>query len=257
MKSVDYDAIASEYDRRYAHRSYSRTREMLHRFVGQGTAAVTVEVGCGTGHWLHELAGASSLLVGIDLSWEMLARARDPDARFHLVRGDAAVLPFATASVDRILCVNVLHHIRDHARFLRECRRVLGDSGSFVTIGLDPHTGTDAWWVYDFFPSARALDLDRYPATSRVRELLIEAGFRDAETELAEHITGAVPFAEAMAIGSVDRRATSQLMVISDADYESGLSRLTTIQPVLRTDLRLFATTGRVESSSDRELATG
>jgi hypothetical protein len=124
-------------------------------------------------------------------------------------------------------------------------------------MGLDPHTGTDAWWVYDFFPSARALDLDRYPATSRIRELLMEAGFRDAGTEVAEHIAGAVPFAEAMARGLVDRSATSQLMVINDADYESGLSRLTTAQPVLRTDLRLFATTGRVQGRSERELATG
>ena len=58
----------------------------------------------------------------------------------------------------------------------------------------------------------------------------------------------AVPFQEAVARGSVDRRATSQLMVISDADYESGLSRLTVGQPVLRTDLRMFATTGQVRA---------
>ena len=257
MKSVDYDAIASAYDSRYAHRSYSGTREVLRRVVGQGVAGVTVEIGCGTGHWLRELAGATPLLVGIDLSWEMLVRARDRNTRFHLVRGDAAILPFATASIDRVLCVNVLHHIRDPPGFLRECRRVLGVGGRFITIGLDPHTGSDAWWVYDYFPSARGIDLQRYPATSRIRELLTEAGFGGTETEVAEHLTGAVPFAEAMANGSVDRGATSQLMVISDADYESGLSRLTAVQPVLRTDLRLFATTGRVEGRSEREPATG
>jgi hypothetical protein len=43
--------------------------------------------------------------------------------------------------------------------------------------------------------------------------------------------------------GFIDRSATSQLMVISDDDYETGMRRLMAEQPVLRADLRLYATT--------------
>jgi len=33
-------------------------------------------------------------------------------------------------------------------------------------------------------------------------------------------------------------------LLLTDAEYEAGLCRLTAEQPVLRADLRLFATTG-------------
>jgi hypothetical protein len=65
-------------------------------------------------------------------------------------------------------------------------------------------------------------------------------------TRVAQHIPTALPFSLAVECGYVDRRATSQLMVISDDEYDEGLARLTAEQPVLRADLRLFATIGYV-----------
>ena len=245
VKRVDYDDVASTYELRYAFRNYEHTRQLLRRFVGD--ASTVMEVGCGTGHWLRELAGTVQTLIGLDRSSGMLARARQASA-VDLVRGDALSLPFATASVDRLFCVNVLHHIADHATFLKECRRVIRPNGGFMTIALDPYDGRDRWWVYDYFPRALTLDRERYPAVSRIRELLTAAGFGDTSTEVAEHLTGAVPYAEAHARGSTDRRATSQLMVISDEEYADGMRRLGVDQPVLRTDLRLFATTAWVRA---------
>jgi ubiquinone/menaquinone biosynthesis C-methylase UbiE len=242
MQPVDYDVVAPAYDRRYSYRQYASTRELLRRFIGDDDAITALEVGCGTGHWLRELAMPTQTLIGIDLSWGMLRRARESLPSALLARADAVHLPVARASVDRILCVNVLHHIRDTLAFLRECRRALKAGGAFVTIGLDPHTGMDRWWVYDYFPAALAADGHRYLSTARIRELLERAGFSDAATEIAEHLTGAVPFADASARGSVDRRATSQLMVITDAEFDAGLARLRADAPVLTTDLQLWAT---------------
>jgi SAM-dependent methyltransferase len=201
-----------------------------------------VEVGCGTGHWLRELAESGRTLVGIDRSWRMLERARLAAPSALLLRGDAATLPLETSSIQRIFCVNVLHHVVDREAFVHECLRVLEPGGAFVTIGLDPHTESDRWWVYDYFPAARTADLQRYPSAATIRDLLTTAGFVDVTTEVAEHLSGAVPVPVARDRGSVDRRATSQLMVISDADFEAGLARLGIDQPVLRTDLQLFAT---------------
>jgi ubiquinone/menaquinone biosynthesis C-methylase UbiE len=246
MRSVDYDVVAPAFDKRYSYRQYGNTRALLRRFLGEAAATAAVEVGCGTGHWLGEFAGTVGTLIGIDLSWGMLQRARAAVPSATLVRADAVLLPLAAVSVDRILCVNVLHHIPDAAAFLRECRRVLRPGGVFLTIGLDPHTGTDRWWVYDYFPAARVADDERYPSAERIRELLALAGLSDAATEVAEHLTGTVPFAEAYERGSVDRRASSQLMVIADDEYEAGLERLRVERPVLQTDLRLFATVAHV-----------
>jgi hypothetical protein len=40
----------------------------------------------------------------------------------------------------------------------------------------------------------------------------------------------------------VDRYATSQLIVLSDAEYDEGLQQLRKEQPILHADLRLYAT---------------
>jgi ubiquinone/menaquinone biosynthesis C-methylase UbiE len=234
--------LAPAYDRRYEYRGYDGTRALLRRFIGN-TAAAIIDIGCGTGYWLRQLAGTAETLLGMDLSWGMLQRARITAPTAHLIRGNATSLPVKSASVDRIFCVNVLHHIPDQGAFLRECRRIVKPGGGILTIGLDPHTGTDEWWVYDYFPAAIPADRERYASTERVRELLGAAGFDDAITEVADVLTGSVPFAVARNRGSVHRGATSQLMVITDEEYEAGINRLVRDQPVLQTNVRLFGTT--------------
>src|SRR5215467_889490 len=63
-----------------------------------------------------------------------------------------------TASLDRIFAINAFHHFVDKRAFAGEARRVLRPAGRLLTIGLDPHTGLDQWWVYDYFPAALAAD---------------------------------------------------------------------------------------------------
>jgi hypothetical protein len=115
-----------------------------------------------------------------------------------------------------------------------------------MVIGLDPHTGLDQWWIYDYFPGTFAADLVRYPSAEAIRATLEDAGFSDLTTSVAQHVPAAVPFDLAVERGYVDQRSTSQLMVISDAEYAEGVRRLTAERPVLRADLRLYATIGRV-----------
>jgi len=71
-------------------------------------------------------------------------------------------------------------------------------------------------------------------------------GFVDVATEIAQHVSAAIPFAVALEQGRLDRRATSQLMVLSDAEYQEGMERLRAEQPILHADLRMFATFARI-----------
>jgi ubiquinone/menaquinone biosynthesis C-methylase UbiE len=243
MHPVNYDVVAPAYDRRYDRNRYDGVRTCLHRFVEGGPLAVA-EVGCGTGHWLAELSPAGfPVLAGLDLSSGMLAQARAAVPTAWLVRGRAEQLPWADACLDRLFCVNALHHFRDRSAFVFECRRVLRPGGGLMTIGLDPHRGEDQWWVYDYFPPALRADLLRYPSTSMIRDALGAAGFREPTTDVAEHFHGQIPFEKAREQGFLDRRATSQLMVISDDDYDAGIKRLMAERPLLRSNVRLYATT--------------
>ena len=240
MRTVNYDSVAPTYDARYAHNVYDGVGDTLVRFA-EGARDV-IEVGCGTGHWLTELLALGvPTVLGIDRSAGMLDRAAQVTAGAYLMQGSAESLPLRAESVDRVVCINALHHFPNPSGFLSECRRVLRTGGGVLTIGLDPHRGKDQWWVYDYFPSARTLDLARYPGTERIHAWAAAAGFGRIESDVAQHFPAAVPFDSAVARGLVERSATSQLMVIGDAEWEVGRRRLETERPVLRADLTLYA----------------
>jgi SAM-dependent methyltransferase len=66
---------------------------------------------------------------GVDVDAAALAWARRGDLAATLVRAALERLPFADASFDKILCTEVLEHIRDDVAALRELRRVLRPGG--------------------------------------------------------------------------------------------------------------------------------
>jgi ubiquinone/menaquinone biosynthesis C-methylase UbiE len=250
IQRVNYDAVAARFDRRYDINWYEGITDALQRFVGARPGQSIAEVGCGTGHWLAGLAGLAGegarRVAGLDYSRSMLARARAAAPAALLVHGTAERLPWADAAFDRVFCVNALHHFFDQQAFIAECRRVLRPGGGLMTIGLDPHNGADRWWIYEFFPTALAVDRQRYAATATIRTWLGGAGFRDPITEMVQHLPAEMTFEAAEERGFVDRACTSQLMVISDDDYESGMRRLLGERPILRSDLRVYATTAWV-----------
>jgi ubiquinone/menaquinone biosynthesis C-methylase UbiE len=249
LKRVDYDAVAPTFDERYAHHRYSGIERALTHFIGAAGGVAALEVGCGTGHWLGHIAALASVIAGVDRSWEMLTRARETVPSALLLHAAAEHLPIESQRFDRIFCINALHHFTDQLASLYECRRVLRPGGAFLTIGLDPHTGDDSWWIYDYFPSALAADRRRYAPTTRIREILVDVGFSSPRSEVVQHMPAVRPFAWMLTQGLLERHSTSQLMVISDAEYEAGMRRLSTEQPTLRSDLRLFGTFADVPPS--------
>jgi ubiquinone/menaquinone biosynthesis C-methylase UbiE len=247
MRPVDYDDVASTYDQRFDRNRYEGVRSMLHEFLEDETPALDVaEVGCGTGHWLVDVTEDVGSIAGLDPSRRMLDIARRTAPNALLVRGRAEDLPWRNGSFDRVFCINALHHFGDVDAFFRDARRVLRPGGALMTIGLDPHTAVDRWWIYEYFPAALDADRLRYPSTATLRRSLEAAGFHETATRIAQHTPAEMPFALARERGFVDRRSTSQLTVISDDDFDAGMRRLAEERPMLRADLRLFATFGRV-----------
>lgn len=239
---VDYDAVASAFDKRYDHQRYEQVERAVRRFVETHDLPAVLEVGCGTGHWLAAIAELATVVVGVDRSLEMLRRAVATAPQALLAQATAEAIPLGRARFDRVFCVNALHHFPDPATFLAECRRLLRPDGAFLSIGLDPHTGIDSWWIYDYFPGALVADRRRYLATPRLREMLVAAGFSAPRTEIVQHLPAEREFDVAVERGHLERHSTSQLMVISDAEYEAGMRRLREERPILRADLRLYAT---------------
>ena len=251
---TDYDRIADRFDKRYSLYAYDGVRETLLNFLGP-TPVATLEVGCGTGHWLRCCAKALAerqVLAGVDPSAAMLDRARVVVPAARLVRARAEDLPWRDASFDRVFCVNALHHFADRTRFFAEARRVLKPGGGLLSIGKDPHTDRDEWWVYEYFEETRAIDRERFARVRTLRGEMAVAGFAWTESKEADHIEVVHPAAEALVNGVVDTSFTSQLTVLTDEEFSRGARRLRQANEAaggdlqLVTDLRLYATSAWV-----------
>jgi SAM-dependent methyltransferase len=156
---------------------------------------------------------------------------------------------------DRVVCINALHHFADRDAFCAEVRRVLKPGGALLTIGLDPHAGRDTWWIYEYFPETVAIDLERYPAVKTIRAEMVRAGFAWAESYEVQTFEHLMPARRAFERGLVARSFSSQLAVLTDHEFESGVTRLKHAMNAseqngselqLVSELHLYAVTARV-----------
>lgn len=108
-----------------------------------------VDVGCGRGYYLHYYAALGhARVVGLERDPRIAALARAaladvPGAQVAI--GSATSLPFADASVAGVVMSEVLEHVDDDARALREAARVLQPGGTVaLTVPHDRYP-----WLWD------------------------------------------------------------------------------------------------------------
>jgi SAM-dependent methyltransferase len=95
-------------------------RAALHRALAGQRLGHILDFGCGTGRICAELAPLADRVTGVDISRDMLDRARqlNPDSRIDFIAYDGKTLPFDDASFDAAVTVLVLQLYRDQpARF--------------------------------------------------------------------------------------------------------------------------------------------
>jgi SAM-dependent methyltransferase len=222
---LDYDTIADRYNTRFDAKPLSGAADWLRALPPSGAGRV-LEVGCGTGHWLAGLAPGRPHLFGLDLSAGMLRQARAQGVPAGLVRGEAGDLPWPDGTFDVVYCINALHHFPQPARFVAEARRLLRPGGALATAGMNPHTGRDRWYVYDYFPGTRATDLARFLSPGALLDLLAAAGFVRAEWRVIERIDRVWVGREVLADPFLPKHSTSQLALLGDDAYAAGRQRL-------------------------------
>ena len=160
----------------------------MHEAIIQRTVGLTLsfapspkrvlDVGCGTGRLLRELARLAPRvdgLEGVDPAPSMVAVAAEASAaepRIQVRQGFAEQLPFDDGRFDLVVSSTSFDHWSDQLEGLRECARVLEPRGRLV--------------LTDVLSPLLLLTLpfghqDRARTPGRAGRLLVEAGFSDVD----------------------------------------------------------------------------
>lgn len=95
-----------------------------------------LEIGCGNGYYLSLLnrLGLKISLAGIDNDKAALFDAQRfiGDKKVNLILADATKLPFKDNSFNKAICSEVVEHVKDDKKVLREIHRVLKKRGIMV-----------------------------------------------------------------------------------------------------------------------------
>ncbi len=98
---------------------------MVKRVLGRRPASV-LDVGYGDGYWCHVLKDELNVdrVEGIDLAPAYVARARGLFPAVPFLEGDVYALPFGASSFEVVTAVEVLEHLDQPGRAMRELARV-------------------------------------------------------------------------------------------------------------------------------------
>jgi len=254
---VDYDRMAAKYGERFVFRDLSAVGDAVVSLARDSGAEVVLEVGCGTGHWLAELQSAARQVVGLDLSSGMLGQARQQEVELPLTRGRASQLPFADVTFDLVLCVQSIHHFDHPHAFVGEARRVLKPGGVLAVIGMDPHSGGNRWYVWDYFEGTLETDLERFPAAATIIEWMDAVGFEGVEARDVERIAQTTVGRGVLEEPFLQKHAASQLALLTDDAYAAGLRRIELaldaaeaagVSLLFPVDLTILMTTGHAKT---------
>jgi len=112
-------------------------RKLVREFAG-GVERVA-EIGCGAVTLLEAIT--APVRVGFDLSFAMVAAAERREGIARVV-AEGERLPLGDASMDRIICINVIEHVPDPSALFRESARVLRSGG--VLLAVTPNGDLEA-----------------------------------------------------------------------------------------------------------------
>jgi ubiquinone/menaquinone biosynthesis C-methylase UbiE len=241
---VDYDRLSSTYNARYQANSLQEIGEA----IAQLARGRVLEVGCGTGRWLADVSPVANFVVGVDASFGMLKQYR---GEVPLVNARANSLPFRENSFDFVFCVNALHHFADKMGFIRDAAALLMPGGTFAVLGMDPRT-IRTRYIYDYFETTRANDLERYPSFGEIVDWMSASGLDSVEHRIIHTWTSCLRGLDVLNDPFLPQGSNSTLALLSDEQYRTGLARIRTAavdsDAVFATALPFGMTLGRRNS---------
>jgi ubiquinone/menaquinone biosynthesis C-methylase UbiE len=205
-----------------------------------------LEVGCGVGAVLGILGDAfpGVRLSGVDIEERQLETARAHLAglglQADLRRGDAAALPYGSASFDHVWMMWFLEHVADPVAALREARRVLVPGGELTAIEVDYNSVWTSPATAElealFAEVVRTMEANgRSDTGAQLEGWLVEAGFRSVDpgerglSYSGDELLREVPYVAAV--------VESTLETPRSPEHEAGLAELKALSTTVEASL--------------------
>lgn len=137
------------------HPKWGRYSEEIMSIINPHERGCYLEVGVGDGRYTVPLAKCGNLVVGVDLSQEMLRKCLKnvKHHRVHnvvsFVQADAESLPFRNGTFKKVVCIATLVHVPNYEKAIDEYFRVTQAGGNVITENISLfHPSILYAWVY-------------------------------------------------------------------------------------------------------------
>ncbi|MGW0665144.1 methyltransferase domain-containing protein [Streptodolium elevatio] len=183
----DTEALLAVLDAADQMPSATRLRARSYELLSPVPGSTVLDVGCGAGRAVAELAERGVHAVGVDPDSWMLTVARERWSEAEFREAGAEDLPFADGSVHGYRADKVFHVLQEPARAVAEARRVLCRGGRIVLVGQDWDAimiDSDDAALTRTIVHARADLLGTPRAGRQYRSLLLDGGFDDVMVEV-------------------------------------------------------------------------
>lgn len=221
-----YSKIAGNYDGRYKQQPMARTLAFLKRIIASGKYKRILEVGCGTGYWISELASGNNFTAGLDISKEMISNLKLKNQNVFPIVASSEYLPFKQNVFDFIFLVNAIHHFTDKQKFIEDVRANISAGGKLTIIAADILHPEYYWYIYDYFKSTFEFDSGRIPSPKLLVNWMREAGFNDIQLDCTDTIEFSLKGKEVFNDHFINKTGNSTLAQLSDEHYNEGLAKI-------------------------------
>lgn len=103
------------------------------------TPGIALDAACGTGRYSELLNSFGYKVTGMDLSPEMLSKARKTrNKKINFIEGNLTAIPLKTASIDLTICALALTHLPSIEKALSELKRVTRPGGNIIISDIHP-----------------------------------------------------------------------------------------------------------------------
>lgn len=175
-----YDTIGKTYDATRC--ADSEIVNQLYEHLKAEPNACYLDVGCGSGNYTCALASKGLRMTGIDISEEMLRKARLKNSEITWFHGDAQQLPFKEKMFHGAVCTLATHHFKNLTAAFQEIFRVIIKGGRLVLFTSTPEQMKN-YWLCHYFPTMLQKSSEQMTSFITIKNLLKQTGFTNIQSK--------------------------------------------------------------------------